>query len=81
MEFVKCTQQRGVTVCGLYATAHVTGLCCGQDQVTVLYDQAVMQSSSREDVWVPPGRFRGQELDRCGKNIWNSFLAFGIDTG
>ena len=49
VEFVKCTQQRGVTVCGLYATAHVTGLCCGQDQVTVLYDQAVMQSSSREE--------------------------------
>ena len=44
VESVKCTQQRGVTACGLYATAHATGLCCGQDQVTVLYDQAVVRN-------------------------------------
>ena len=69
VESVKCTQQRGVTACGLYATAHATGLCLGQDQVTVPYDQAVMCGhlhcfEAGKMRGFPQGRLRAQEIDR-----------------
>ena len=83
VEFANCTQQRGVTACGLYAAAHATGLCLGQDQVTVLYDQAVMRDhllhcfEAGEMRGFPQGRLRAQELDRRRQApLWQEYLEF-----